>query len=1065
MLYKVGVEMPLNLVLYPLNKDIKEYMYGKIKNKMQDKDQRIILIVPEQYTLQAERETLDALNLSGMMDIEVFSFTRLMHTILEQLGGVTKVPIQEHGKHMILFKILNEMDGELEIYKKMAKRHGFIGLLNNLIKDLKQANIGWSDFALENFTQDHIVLKKKMKDIRLIYEKFNTYLEKKYVDTEDLMKIAISKIKQSNLFNNTIFWIDGFDYFNPQMFSILEQIIEYSQEVNINLALDSDKKSQSREVFYVTQNTLDRCIQIAERLSKKYNIVYLDEKYNLNKIKELEHLEQQLFQYPVTPYGEEVQNIQVYGCSNYASEVETVATKIIELVKNKQYRFRDIAIICNDMDNYHHVIKRLFGEYEIPFFMDDKQSIMRNPFIEGIMALLDILSKGYQTEDIFRFLKTGQFICERDAYENLENYAIRYNIRGKKWTKDFVLGRNEYEEKAFEQLNATRKEIISLIRSLDQKINKVSTVSEKTKALYGFLKNECDILNRVEIFIDYLRDNNDYINMRQTAQIWNLILSNFDQMVELIGDIEVSNKEYGEVLKAGFESVEISTIPTTVDEVVIGDVRRSRIGQIKALFIVGANDGILPKVYNSEGLLLEEEKEVLKEYNLEIGETNTFKIKEEKLLLYKLLCQPKEYLFMSYSVSDTSGKEIKPSIFINSLKTIFEALKVKKDILSDRDYSQLIYTAQSTLKHWIGEIGQGIEGKEIAPEWKNVHNWYIDNKDYTKELQMIYKGFYHEKTFEKLRKEHAGKLYEEKVLSPSRLETFASCPQSYFLKYGMQIEERKKYEVASLEMGSIYHTALMLFFKRIKEKRLFLEDLDYDEISSMIEDIIKEISKDYLEGILKSDKSNLYKMRRITKVVKKTTWILVQHIRKGNFNQSYYEASFGRKGLFPPLEVIFENGERVYIEGRIDRVDILSKEDEIYVKVIDYKTGGKDLDLNEIINGLQLQLILYLNAAMEGIQRQNADKTLKPAGMLYFKIDNPLIESDKINDDEQLIAMIQDEIKKRFKMDGIILRDVEIIKEIDHEFEKQSDMLYARLARDGSLAESDKYWMRNNSKN
>lgn len=1047
--------MQVNIIAGRANKDFSKYMYEKIKQTLEQNMTKVYVLVPEQYTLQAEKIAIDNLHVSGLMDVEILSFTRLSHRILDVIGGKTRIHINDQGKNMILYKILTDLEEELQIFGKATKKHGFINLINELISEIKQYNISCQDLKDLIEKDNQIILNKKISDICKIYEEFNAYLKDKYNDSEDFINMLIEKIIETSLFENSIVWIDGFDHFNPQMLTLIQKIMGSAYEININFTIDFNEAEG--DLFDVTRYSVKKCIEIAQECGSQYKIINITDQYNLNQVKEIQHLEKYFYTYLPQIYEQKIDNIDLYGCSSLYAEVETVASKIIELVKKRGYRYRDIAIVCNDIDNYSNFIKRAFGEYDIPVFIDTKKTIMNNPFIKYIMSLMDVISKGYRYEDIFRFLKTGQSQYKVDECEKLENYAIRYKIKGNKWKKDFEIGKNELSLEELKQINDLRSKIISMFEGFEKPMKKAKTVAEKTERLYDYIQNKTQSLKKVENWIDHLRNLGEYGYMRETAQIWNIIIKVLDQMVELIGSVEITNKEYTNLLRAGLESVEAGIIPTTMDQIIVGTLTRSKLANVKALFIMGVNDGVIPSSHIMDGVLLKEEKEILKDSNIEIGRDESFKIKEEKLLIYKLICKPSEYLSISYSVSDDEGKEIKPSLLIDKITKLFKNIQLKKDILDQDDINAIVGTPNSTVKYLIEQMRNGIDGYEVPELWQEVYDWYANKKEYKDELRLIYEGLFYKNQVTQLSLENTKNLYNYPMaLSASRLESFTLCPYAYFLRYGLKVKERKIYDIAVAEIGEVYHQALMNFSKKISKDDIDLATLNHDECEKIIAKILEDISTHYLEGILKSNNRYKYKIQRINKVLQKTAWMLVEHLKKGDFENLYYEVNFGRKGVFPPIEVILPNQETVYIEGKIDRIDIMKKDEQSFIKVIDYKSGGKQLDLNEVVNGLQLQLMVYLQAALKGLKTEKKCKNLKPAGIFYFKIDNPMVQIDSVLDKEMLIKTIEKEIRKMFKMDGLVLKDSQLIKHIDKEINNYSDIIPVNIKKNGEIGNKSK---------
>ncbi len=1052
--------MAVNFLTGRADKDLNEYMYEKISERMKHApDSHIIILVPEQFTLQAERIAFEKLKVPGLIGVEILSFSRLGHKVLGETGGGIRTHINEQGKHMVLYKIISELHEALEIFGNVAGKHGFISLANSLITELKQFNISVDDLKniADGLEDDHLILKKKLKDIYLIYEKFSMYLENQFVDSEDFINLLIGQIRNVSFLKNASIWVDGFDFFNPQTFLLIEQLMLCSGEINFNFTIDSEYLCRDFDLFDVSRYTMKKCRNIAEKNNISYKIIKTPDKYIKEKVPEIKYLEKELFAHPPYPYKADVAHIDIVSCSGYSAELESVASQIIELVRNKGYRFREIAVICNDMDSYGLLISKVFEEYKIPVFMDIKRSIMHNPFVEYLLALMDIVAGGYKYEDIFRFLKTQLAELDPDDCEALENYALRYAIKGSQWKKDFVFGLDELGQEYLDGLNEHRKALLSFFTAFEKAMKEEKSVKGKTEALYEFIRSRADLNNRIEELISDLRKNNELTFVREMTQIWNVIINVLDQMVELVGDLEIKLSEYVNIMRAGMESVEIGIIPTTVDQVLVGTLQRSRIGTVKALFMIGVNDGIIPSDEKNSELFVFEEKEVLKEKNIELSKSEDIRIREERLAIYKTMCCPEAYLWVSYVTADSEGKEMRPSLLINRLKKLFGNIAVQKDFLENNHHSKLISTPDSTKKYLIEQSRNIMEGDEMPEIWKSVFNWYLKKDEHASFMNLLFSGLFYENKVNKMDNSNIKALYDmPPVLSPTRLECFSRCPFEHFLRYGIKADERKVREVAFVEMGEIYHQSLMRFTKEIANRGLSWQNIDDTQCVKIMEYVMDVIAEEYGEGILKRNGRYAYRFSRIKRAAQKTALILTEQVKKGNFNEFYYEVSFGRKGKFPPIQVVLPEGETVYIEGRIDRVDVLRREEDVLIKVIDYKSGGKKINLSEVVNGLQLQLMVYLHAALKGFEGKNEALKAKPAGIFYFKIDDPVIESAEVQNKESIRTIVEKQIRKMFKMDGLVLKDIDIIKSIDSYINGYSDVIPVNIKKDGSIGEKSK---------
>ncbi|MGI6727221.1 MAG: PD-(D/E)XK nuclease family protein [Anaerovoracaceae bacterium] len=1041
------------------NVDKDHFMFGEIKKTLSSlsKDggpKRIILLVPDQYTLQAERNAFACLGFKGLMDLEVLSQNRLAMKVFTETGGSTRVHIDKHGRHMLLSKIVSEENENLKVFRNLGRSHSFLDMTNNLISEMKQYNTDLAGLSsiIEELKEGSL-LHRKLLDIYRIYEKYEEQIKDRYIDTEDYINLFVSKIGQSSLVRDTEFWMTGFDYLTPKSIKVIEELIKYSKGVHV--VFTSDVNSKDRELFYLTQSMLKK---LQRASGENVSSIYALKEPVMLKSTALAHLEQHLFAYPYKAYEEETDAITFCRGANFYAEVETAAAYICRLVREKGLRFRDIAVICNDMEERGEIIKRVFEEYEISFFLDKKRKILHNPVIIFISALLDVITEGWLFEDVFRLVKTGFSPLEQGDYEALENYVIRYKIRGNRWRKGFRYGKKEFEEDELEYLNQLRESLVNFIVDLEKKFKEAKTVKEKTMILYDFFENRVELPKQIELFTEKLNKEDEYEVALEMTQIWKSVLGLFDQLIELIGEQEISGEDYSSILKTGFESVELGLIPSTIDQVVVGTMQRTRVGRIKALVVIGVNDGVLPAAPSGDDLLSQDERTFLLKRSIEICKDDDLRIMEERLGIYKNLSKPEEYLWIGFSSSDLEGKEIRPSIIFDKLRKLFPNVPVQKDIRNEEDPMALIERPKSTLIHMTEALRKAASGEDILDDpWKVAYNWFFARGD--QRLAMISDGMAFTNKVENLEADLVKKLFqkewsEDLVLSPSRLERFSRCPFAHLVLYGLAPEERRIFEVASREVGDVYHECLMRLSDNLTINGIEITDekspwmnITRDQCFERVGVLMDQIAGEYKEGMLLSGQEERYRTERMKEVCAKAAWALVEHIQQGRIREIYFEEAFGsgRKKAFPPVQINVGN-KTLTIEGKIDRIDVLPGG---YVKIIDYKSGAERFDVNEAKAGWRLQLMLYLKAAMEGLRTK--DESLKPAGVFYFEIADPLVDATNL-DVDIFKEKIESEIRKAFKLDGILMDDPDVIEGIAGDFSGFSEILPLRKNKDGRVS-------------
>lgn len=1030
-------------------------------------DHKILLLVPDQFTLQAERNAFAHLGMDGLMDLEVLSQSRLGLRVLAETGGSKRTHIDKYGRHILLAKILSDEKDHLEAFRGMGSKASFLEMVNNLISEMKQFNTSPDDLLdIMADVESTSILHRKLIDIEKIYRKYEELIEGKYTDTEDYLDLFASKIKESRLIRDSEIWIDGFDYFTPKTFKIIEQLMISALDVSIVMTSQNVlSKTRDEGLFDLTRSLISKLKALSHQHGIRWEEIPIDDSCRIpvgqrsdEKSPALVHLERELYSYP-NKTAETGQSITLCRAANFYSEAETAAAKIVRLVRDEGLRYRDIVVICNDMDARASVVKRVFADYGIAAFLDKKRDILHHPFVEFVSTLIDVAARGWQYEDIFRLLKTNLTSITPEDYEDLENYVIKYRIKGNRWSADFKYGKEIEGEEFLAKVNKTREQAYEFIAAFEEAFNRCVTVRERTYIIYEFLRDQARIPEKAEELIEYLVSENQYEYAEETSQIWSVILHIFDQLVELIGEEELSGEEYGSILKAGLEAVEIGLLPPTIDQVIVGTMQRTRIGNIKALLVVGANDGLLPASASPESLLSEDEKTTLHHKGVEICKIDDLRAMEEKLAIYKTLSKPTKYLWMSYSASDIEGKESKQSVLFDKIRKLFTDLEVEKDILNEEEPMQKIEASGSTLKHMTEAFRNTLDGEPLKDEWKAAFEWYRAYPE--PRLKAVTDGIFFTNKQEKIEKELTEKLYQkggmsEFVLSPSRLEKFSRCPFSHLINYGIKPEERRIFEIAGREIGDVYHQCFMQLSEQLTVPGLELNDprspwmtITKEECRKKIDELIDQASEGYKEGVFTQGEEEKYRGIRMKRVCGDAAWALVEHVQRGRVQKVFFESEFGRSQnkQFPPIEIKLED-QTVYIEGKIDRVDILN---DAYVKIIDYKSGKERFDVEEAKAGWKLQLMLYLRAVMGAKEILPGQGELKPAGVFYFEIAEPQIDATELTESE-FREKVEKEYKKSFKLDGVVLDNAEIIEGIAGEFSGYSDIIPVRKNKDGGYS-------------
>ena len=1027
----------LNLYYMRANYDREKFIYEKIKDL--GREQKVIVLVPDQFTLEAERKAFEVMQIGGLMNVEIMSFSRLGEKILSQTGGMTHTVIDETGKTMLLRKIITGCRENLKIYSAIYNRQDFVQMVTSLIGEMKQFHVtpaSLKQFLSQNGEEIHnLMLHQKLEDVQYIFEKYEETMEGTYLDVEDYLSLLAEKAGQATFLKDTVLWIDGFDFYTKKTYHILSNFLMICPDMNItfNLDLESDR---DESLFEMSGRMVSSFKQMAEEAGVRWKIEKVPDVYRKEMIPESLHLESNLYAYPFEKYPGNPENLDIYICSDYYAEAETLAERILVLIRKRGWRFRDISVICNDLEIRGSIIQRVFEKNEIPYFMDHKRNILHNPLVQFILALPEVVSMGFRYEEVFRLVNTSLLDISQEEKEKLENYVLKFGIRGSLWKREFERWdeREPEKEESLKSLNGTRLKIVALLQDYEELMQGAENGKQLTIALHHFLLEKTDLAEKTSELVEDLKMEEDYEHAREVAGVWNAVISVFDQMIELTELLDLDQKTYFEMLTAGLETIEVGLIPTTIDQVLVGNLQRTKTGTTKAVFLVGVNDGVLPAKGLEAEIFHDGEKKKMEQLGLQVGRNEQMRQQEEQLAIYKLLSKPTDYLYLSYASFDQEGGEMKPSLLIDRMKKLFPLLAEKKSLL----------------------VG---EGDDHGAGFKSIFNWRLKRKKGKKQLETIQLALQFENDKKYLDKEAFMKLYpgSELVISPTGLESFSRCPFSYFVKYGLKANERRIFQIAAPEMGSMFHEVLMRYSRKVNDHRIW-NDISKRRCSEMIEEIILETAGEFQGGILFENEQGKYRLARMKKVCEETAWMVTSHVNQGLFNRFYFEAGFGRQAFFPPLELTGKEGKRLYLEGRIDRIDIMETMDKQYIKVIDYKSGNDKIDEAEIRSGYRLQLMLYMLAAQNGMMYQEINKVIEPAGVFYFKIKEPFVDGEKIPKKiDSLEEYIEREKEKVFRMDGVVVNEPEVIAGFDQDFSGYSQVIKVRKNKDGQVKGNSRF--------
>lgn len=1051
---------------------------------------RSLLLVPDQFSLQAERDAFFYLDKTGLMDLAVVDFSALGHKILKEAGGPVPPLIDKYGRHMLLTRILEESDDALKIYKGVRGKNSFVERVNMLISEMKRSEVSVDMLReVSESLEDSSFLKYKLKDIVTLFSLYEEAIAGKYLDSEDYITFYGDKMLDSSLVAASDVWVYGFDTFTPKNMLVLERILKTERSLNIVMTwedaaktppersakVDAGDLSQSgdaawpgdagflaaddrEDLFSLTGFVIRNLVEMAEDLNEEVTCQAITGSGRDNlwskTMREISVSQEDSLQ-------EKDPRITAVCTSNIYAEADRAAAYILQLVREHGYRFGDIVVVCNDTGLRSGVIRRTFVRWGIPVFIDQKRKVIQHPVVGFLLSLLEIIGSGYRDSAVMQLIKSGFLGFAEEEQDALENYVQQFKIRGTLWKKPFSRMGDNYTAEDLNRFNELREQVVSVIETARDRIGKYNTAGEKIRGLYGFLADDFMMEDRIEAMAKAQQEAGFLDGAAETGQSWNVICRIFDQIVETVGEERLSGRALRQIVEAGLAEMEIGIVPVNPDSVLVGTMQRTRVGRVKALLVLGANEGLLPLQKTDEGLLSEREKAVLEEMNLEFSRTEDMVKQEERLAIYRTLSQPEERLYVSCSRIDETGGELRPSAVFRELENFLQSRAESDDSvvlgdLEDGEVTEIAVSPKGAISYLTDAFREYLEDGKLDEDWLYAGLWYGSHEP--EEMERIRRGMEFDNEQNALGGQLADALYrgDRRAIeaSASRLEKYSGCPFAHFISYGLRPEDLRVFEMGPREIGDIYHECIMKLSQRLTAGEDSFQGLDavpvaitdpdsrwmkitQEECREEIRRILQEEIGTYREGLLSSGRNESYRTERIVDICSRVAWAMIGQVRRGRIREMYFEQPFARGAQLPPIRVTAGEHE-VLIKGKIDRMDVLEMPEhedglETAVRIVDYKTGGDSVDVEHFRSGYKLQLMLYLKAAT---QKQE----VKPAGVFLFKIR----EIDADADARTVVpgeAAAEERMEDAYKLEGIVLDDMDLIDAMDTEIGGASKVL------------------------
>lgn len=1056
--------MSLRFYFGPSGSGKSHRIYEEIMQRAaQEPGRNFLIIVPDQFTMQTQKDLVMRSDRGGILNIDVLSFGRLSHRILEEVGTKEMPVLDDTGKSLVLQKIAADLKEQLPAMGSLLHKQGYIHEVKSAISEFMQYGISTQDMdKLIASAEKRGALAMKLRDLKTLYRGFQDYIRDHFITTEETLDVLRRSLVKSKILPDSVVVFDGFTGFTPIQNRLIQELMRVCEETIVTVTIgeeeDPYQMDGEQKLFHLSKKTVADLVKLAAEaeVTRGEDVFVKGGPNRFAEAPALCYLEQNLFRYQYEPYTEKQHEIHMFEALSPREEVHQTALYIRKLIREEGLTYRDIAVVIGDLEGYASYVETEFGQLEIPCFLDRTRGIVLNPMIEYIKSALQLYIRDFSYDTVFHFLRSGMADISREEIDELENYVIRTGARGYRTysrlftrkTEEMQQGSGQEDteraEETMERLNRIRQQFADTVEILHMAPR--AKAGEYVDHLYDFLEQN-QVQQKLLNYQQRFEQEGDLAKAREYAQIYRLVMDLLDQIYELLGEEEISLQEFADILEAGFGEITVGTIPQNVDRIVVGDMERTRLKQVKVLFFLGVNDGNIPKNASKGGIISDMDREFLIESGTEMAPSPRQQMYIQRLYLYLNMTKPSERLYLSYAKVNSDGKGIRPSYLIDTVRKLFPQLAVEYP--QNRSRLEQIEGRQEGARYLAEELREYADGtlrEEERQDFYLMYRAYEADPEGRDRLTAAAFRRYKESGLSRI---VARALYGRQLEnSVSRLETYAACACRHFLQYGLSLQEREEFGFEVSDMGNVYHAVLENFAVKLAESGRTWWDFDENFATQAIKEAVEGYAATYGETVLYSSARNEYAITRMSRILTRTVLTLQQHLKQGSFQPDDYELSFRFAEDLDSIHVDLSEEEKMHLQGRIDRIDVSEDAEHVYVKVIDYKSGNKKFDLAALYYGLQLQLVVYMNAAMELESRKHPDKEIVPAALLYYHIDDPTIETPVELTQEQ----INEEILTKLRMNGVVNSDPAVVERLDRFLQDKSKVIPVEKKKDGSFS-------------
>ncbi len=1025
----------------------------------------LILLVPEQAAFQMEYELFTSMPRPATARAQVLSFRRLARRVLAQAGGAARPWLGELGKRMVLRSIIQKHKDNLILFGRSAGTPGFTESLAHTLSELKLYNISpamLAERAGELARSDkQTPLAGKLHDLALLYGELEAYLAPRYTDPEGYLGLLATNLGQAPLVQGAQVWVDGFAGFTPQEFQVLGSLMKTAATVNVTLCLDAKgltKPMAETDLFHPTRETYEQLLAVAR--AQKVTLLpplVLDEQHPLpprfHGSPELAHLERHFFSYPTRAWAGPVNDIKEVAAANRRAEVEAAAREIVRLAREHNWRWRDMVLVVRDLELYHDLVATVFSDYGIPCFIDRKRPILYHPLAQLVLAIWQVVNSNWSYDAVFRCLKTDLFPISRSHVDRLENYVLAYGIRGNTWLRsapwDFHWRRDDQEDE-WADIDSLRRQVAAYFKPVVTATKAADLTGTDLSAAMWSCLEKLQVGQTLTEWAEAATAAGDLELAQEHTQVWTGFLELLDELVVGLGDTVLTTVEYAEILASGLEGLRLGLVPPSLDQVLVGSLERSRHPNVRAAFVLGVSEGVLPGRASEDEVFSDREREELAADGIQLAPTSRVNQLHERYLTYIALTRAGERLWVSFPLADSEGKGLAPSRVMVRLRELFPSMPedyVASDPSGEVAADIMFLTSpEQAAKHLAGQLRLARSGYSVGPVWAVVQQLLLSQPETDTLVRQATLGLKHSNQVEPLPPKLARRLYGRRTYaSVTRLQRFAACPFQHFTYHGLNLRAREVFGVDLPSLGQFTHAVLSRVTERLLEDERGFGELMPQEAVQMVQEEVREFVPEFAGGVLETSPRYVYLTGRLERLLTAAVGVLREQAQQGQFKPWATEARFGfADAKLPGLRFQLDDGSEFVLAGQIDRIDVARSKENTYFTVVDYKSRSQRLALYEVYFGLSLQLLVYLLVATAGLQELGEELAL-PAGIFYFAVQEGFLRCQGPLSPKTAVA----ERLKKFRLEGLVRGEAEVVQLLDQQ--GGGTVTTQILNKDGSL--------------